>query len=166
MLYSKEPFPQTVLVSTTHRPSHPEEAERVKAAGGFVAGEKSKRLNGRLAVTRALGDHFIKRTTKGLISTPSVSTHHVKASSILIIASDGLWDFAEEDVKRYLYSEDVFNITAQQLAQTFVDMAIKHNSNDNIAVVVIYFTRKMVDGVGSAGRSSARNHQLREIAKQ
>jgi len=163
MLYSREPYPQADCITVTHRPSLPEEAERVKAAGGFVAGEKSKRLNGRLAVTRALGDHFIKKTTKGLVSTPSISTHHVKAPSILVIASDGLWDFAEEDAKRYLLTEDVFNKTAQQLAQTFSDMAIKHNSNDNIAVVVIYFTKRIIDD--SAPKSPLPNpHQMREIA--
>lgn len=148
MLYS----PQTgtcKIITATHRPSNEEEVARIKEAGGWLAGEKSKRLNGRLAITRALGDHFIKKTTKGLVSLPSVTTTHVMVPSVLIIASDGLWDFAEEEVKRYLFSEDVLASNPQQIARTLLEMAIRQNSNDNIAIVVVFLTQKLVTDSGA-----------------
>jgi len=159
MLYS----PQSgicKIISTTHRPSNDDEVARIKEAGGWLAGEKSKRLNGRLAITRALGDHFIKKTTKGLVSIPSVTTMHIMTPSVLVIASDGLWDFAEEDVKRYLFTEDVLSANPQQLARTLLEMAIRQNSNDNIAIVVVFLTQKVVTD-DSNPRSPLHSHQQR-----
>jgi hypothetical protein len=48
---------------------------------------------GRLAVTRALGDHLMKKTTKGLTSTPFVQdivTVDDSKQSVIVMASDGV----------------------------------------------------------------------------
>lgn len=56
-------------LSMDHKPSLASEVARVKDAGGFIAGN---RVNGVLAVSRALGDHVLK---------PSVSAvPHISAS--------------------------------------------------------------------------------------
>jgi len=143
------------FITDTHRATTDTEVRRVKEAGGWIAGEKSKRLNGRLSVTRALGDHYIKKTTKGLICTPAVSTHSVTFPSVCILATDGVWDFVEEEVQRLLHTEDVFESTAQKLAQTILDISLKKHSNDNIAVVVIMFVKKTPDSFLSRSISSA-----------
>lgn len=43
-----------------------------------------------LAMTRAIGDELFK--AHGVISTPSVSVHHVEEPCVIKIASDGYWD--------------------------------------------------------------------------
>jgi hypothetical protein len=106
-----------------HRPTNEEEATRVISAGGKITGERTKRINGtlslllsprssfsfripllcpilpliistgQLVVTRALGDHFMKKNSKGLISVPHVNDDVLmkpENNSILVIASDGV----------------------------------------------------------------------------
>jgi len=75
--------------------------ERVKAAGGRIEGS---RLNGRLAITRALGDFSYKRVedrSSGqvmqfnyLISTPDVRMIEFDPfiDDFIVMASDGLFD--------------------------------------------------------------------------
>ena len=46
------------LLSFDHKPNHERELKRIKAAGGFV---EFNRVNGNLALSRALGDFNFKR---------------------------------------------------------------------------------------------------------
>lgn len=49
---------RTVLLSRDHKPTLKDERKRIEAAGGFV---EYKRVNGNLALSRALGDFIFKR---------------------------------------------------------------------------------------------------------
>merc|ERR1719456_2009151 len=80
-----------VRLSQDHRPSDPSEARRVKEAGGFVA---MNRVNGELAVSRALGDHALK--DKGVSCRPYVCARDVTQDTAFVIASDGLWDSMDD----------------------------------------------------------------------
>lgn len=57
----------TKRISTDHKPHLPEEEQRVTAQGGFVTkqsnrnGQTISRVNGLLAVSRALGDVFLDK---------------------------------------------------------------------------------------------------------
>jgi serine/threonine protein phosphatase PrpC len=51
----------TVELSYDHKPTNPEEKSRIENAGGTVT---NKRVNGDLAVSRALGDYGYKKTTR------------------------------------------------------------------------------------------------------
>lgn len=88
-----------------HRPSCQEELRRVEAHGGFVCPED--RVNGHLAVTRAIGDFssefkvFKDDVLVGpLTAEPDVITHHLtRGDEFLVLACDGLFDmFSSERV--------------------------------------------------------------------
>lgn len=49
---------ETVPLSRDHKPTLKDERKRIEAAGGFV---EYKRVNGNLALSRALGDFIFKR---------------------------------------------------------------------------------------------------------
>lgn len=131
------------VLSETHRPTNESEEKRVKAEGGRITGERNKRLNGRLAVTRALGDHLMKKTTKGLISVPFVQdviTIDDTVQSVVVMASDGLWDVVPESLITHTVRSSVESATV--IAEKLKGLALQHRSMDNIAIVVVKIKRK------------------------
>jgi len=134
---------ETTWLTRMHRPTEESETWRVKEAGGKITGEGAKRrLNGRLALTRTLGDHFMKKTTKGLVATPHINTDmsfNTHARPILVLASDGLWDVVTKDsIKEYLLRPGA---SAQEIANELLKLALKNNSSDNIVIIVIKLFR-------------------------
>jgi protein phosphatase PTC1 len=78
---------RALRLSYDHKPSDEKEKQRITELGGFVT---SDRVNGILAISRALGDHPFK---KWVISTPFfVESDMNRSDSMLLIACDGLWD--------------------------------------------------------------------------
>ncbi|GAB1297518.1 Protein phosphatase 1A [Apodemus speciosus] len=80
-----------------HKPSNPLEKERIQNAGGSVM---IQRVNGSLAVSRALGDFDYKCVhgkgpTEQLVS-PEPEVHDIERSEeddqFIILACDGIWD--------------------------------------------------------------------------
>lgn len=49
---------KAIRLTVDHKASLPEEAKRITDAGGFIG--RNKRVNGVLAISRALGDHMLK----------------------------------------------------------------------------------------------------------
>lgn len=132
----------TTWLTRSHRPTDETETTRVKEAGGKITGEGAKRrLNGRLALTRTLGDHFMKKTTKGLISSPHVNTEltfGVYSKPVLVLASDGLWDVVTKEAAKDVLLRPV---SAQDMANDLLKLALKNNSSDNIVIIVIKLYR-------------------------
>lgn len=127
------------FLTTMHRPTNESEATRVLSAGGKITGERTKRINGQLVVTRALGDHFMKKNSKGLISIPYVCEDVVmkpENNAILLIASDGVWDVVPDATVIRLVADKAAS-SAQEIAEELVNLAVKKQSVDNITCVVI-----------------------------
>lgn len=91
-------------VTKDHKPSDPEEKERVEAAGGLIFGG---RLFGIIAVVRSIGDAQLKGDGPGgtaLSAVPDVYeetlTHDgSNTDAVLVMACDGVWDeLTNEDV--------------------------------------------------------------------
>lgn len=59
---------QCVELTSDHKPSRPDEAARVRAAGGFIL---HKRVMGELAITRAFGDKSFKMGIKAMLDEDS-----------------------------------------------------------------------------------------------
>ena len=75
-----------------HRPTNKDEAAAVRARGGmilFIGGPP--RVNGMIAITRALGDRELH---DALTCEPDVSPVPMEFGSddVLVLACDGLWD--------------------------------------------------------------------------
>jgi len=122
---------EAVQVSEEHKVTDPVETQRLKKLGL----EFSTRLNG-MAISRALGDHYMKQTP-GLIGEPFfLDPIELKPDDLfLIIASDGLWDTmtGQEAVDRVIDSED-----AGKMARELVKAALDSKKcTDNITVIVV-----------------------------
>ena len=83
------------FLTKEHRVTSPEERERLRSRHGIKLPRGARRLHG-LALTRTLGDSFLKRERVGIIATPDVSPP-VEVSTgdgwgVAVLATDGLWD--------------------------------------------------------------------------
>merc|ERR1711990_414541 len=88
---------EPVLVTLDHKPSNPPERERIQNAGGNVM---IQRVNGSLAVSRALGDFEYKNVEgkgpKEQLVSPEpefyMKLREPEIDEFLVLACDGVWD--------------------------------------------------------------------------
>ncbi|XP_058191468.1 uncharacterized protein LOC131308546 isoform X1 [Rhododendron vialii] len=134
-------------LTSDHHPDRDDERYRVESAGGHVeewAGVS--RVNGQLAVSRAIGDIFFKRY--GVISSPEVTDWQslTPNDSYLVAASDGIFEkLSPQDVCDLFWDVDNHGTVMSELAAScsysladcIVDSASEKGSMDNMAVVVV-----------------------------
>lgn len=134
-------------VTIDHRACDPGEARRVEREGAVV---RNGRVAGALAVSRSLGDHYLK---PGVSCEPDICTYHVAGARVLVIASDGLWDFVDDDEVQEVVEELVDLVSAssedpsvvarhlrEDAASALVTRAKDRGSRDNITVLVVFFS--------------------------
>nr|CAB3461275.1 unnamed protein product [Digitaria exilis] len=79
-----------VPLSIDHKPDRPDELDRIQKAGGRVIFWDGARVLGVLAMSRAIGDGYLKPF---VTAEPEVTvTERTDEDECLILASDGLWD--------------------------------------------------------------------------
>ncbi|XP_027330090.1 protein phosphatase 2C 50-like [Abrus precatorius] len=144
---------EAMPLSADHKPDRDDERARIEAAGGRVIHWKGYRVLGVLAMSRSIGDRYLK---PWIIPEPEINiVHREKNDECLILASDGLWDvMTNEEVcevarKRILlwhkkYGDDGStrhgegaDPAAQSAAEYLSKLAVHRGSEDNISVIVI-----------------------------
>ncbi|XP_020099781.1 uncharacterized protein LOC109718161 isoform X2 [Ananas comosus] len=142
-----------------HHPDREDERSRVEAAGGFVlewAGVV--RVNGELALSRAIGDVPYKRY--GVISTPEVTGWQSlsRNDTYLVAASDGVFEkMTTQEVCDLLWHENLrfkmklqsSHIVKHHLAHPIVNTAFDRGTIDNIATVVVPLGSDDISGTAS-----------------
>jgi protein phosphatase 2C family protein 2/3 len=85
-----------VVLSNDHKPMNPEESSRIYKAGGWV---EFNRVNGNLALSRALGDYIFKRNDDKsaeeqiVTALPEVLSFDLSEEwEFIVLACDGIWD--------------------------------------------------------------------------
>ncbi|KAL3844264.1 hypothetical protein ACJIZ3_001667 [Penstemon smallii] len=145
----KEPLP----LSVDHKPNREDEYARIEAAGGKVIQWNGHRVFGVLAMSRSIGDKYLKPS---IIPDPEVMfVPRAREDECLILASDGLWDvMSNEEVceiarKRIqiwhknngatlpLQRGEGIDPAAQAAAEYLSNRALQKGSKDNITVVVV-----------------------------
>ncbi|CAM8890284.1 unnamed protein product [Rhodiola kirilowii] len=130
-----------------HHPDRDDEKSRVETAGGYVYDSTgAPRVNGKLAVSRAIGDVSLKRY--GVISSPEITDWQqlTDNDSYLVVASDGLFEsLSTQDVCDLLWETEKHDNAQSQLstlcsyalADCLVKTAFDQGSRDNIATAVV-----------------------------
>lgn len=115
-----------------HKPDHPYERARIEAAGGRVIRVGVPRVQGELAMSRAIGDVHLKPY---VIAEPLIVEGFLGIENdYVVLACDGVWDVLTED--------DVIDIVRgvadpQNAAEKIKASAIDLGSTDNITVIVL-----------------------------
>lgn len=108
-----------VELSQDHKPEDPAEQKRIYAAKGFV---EDGRVNGMLALSRALGDFEYKNNTmckpkdQAVTAQPDFKIVPMTADSeFVVLACDGIWDvMTSQDVVKYCHDNIYANKYGQQ----------------------------------------------------
>lgn len=134
-----------VFATRDHKPALPSEKERIKAAGGSVM---VQRVNGALAVSRALGDYEYKNVEgrgpcEQLISPEPeifVRDRNMEHDEFLILACDGIWDvMTNEDLCDFIYSRLLLTDDLESVTNQVVDTCLHKGSRDNMSIVLVTF---------------------------
>lgn len=147
-----------------HKPMDDEERNRIEAAGGMVI---IQRINGALAVSRALGDFDYKRVdnlgqTEQLVSPLPIVTcfdkcdNNSKSSSSTqttsdnnknsiqdsysIIACDGIYDaITNENLQKYVSYKLKNGESCERVSKDCLDLCLQLGSRDNMSIIVLAF---------------------------
>ncbi|KAF0692072.1 hypothetical protein As57867_016730, partial [Aphanomyces stellatus] len=125
-----------VALSSDHKPNRPDERERVNNMGGHVIFWGVWRVEGILAVSRAIGDRMLKPY---VIAEPEITeTQRTDDDHCMVLASDGVWDvLSNAEVARLAVQAE----STQLAAKTIMEYAYQRGSLDNICALVVDLTR-------------------------
>ncbi|GER54650.1 protein phosphatase 2C [Striga asiatica] len=142
-----------VPLSVDHKPDRPDELNRIQEAGGRVIFWDGPRVLGMLAMSRAIGDNYLKPY---VIPVPEVTvTERTAEDECLILASDGLWDVVSNETacgvaRMCLMSHkrpendigDSSDEACSDASVLLTKLALARGSTDNVTVLVIDLWRR------------------------
>lgn len=139
---------KAVPLSFDHKPSNESEINRIVAAGGWV---DSGRVNGNLALTRALGD-FVFKTSENLKPEEQVVTADpdvievelTRDHEFIVLACDGIWDcLTNEQVVWYVRTRLAAGDSPEKICEDLVTKCLSPDCEtyaigcDNMSVVIV-----------------------------
>ncbi|PVU96719.1 hypothetical protein BB561_001011 [Smittium simulii] len=137
-----------VELSFDHKPGNPEEYDRIIKGGGTV---EYGRVNGNLALSRALGDFDFKRNDKIsdeeqiVTALPDVISRKITADDdFIVIACDGIWDcLTNAQVAHYVRKSIISGNTLDQVCEDLMHKCLADECGfggvgcDNMTVVIV-----------------------------
>eukprot|EP00456_Euglypha_rotunda_P024129 TRINITY_DN1983_c0_g1_i12.p1 TRINITY_DN1983_c0_g1~~TRINITY_DN1983_c0_g1_i12.p1 ORF type:complete len:405 (+),score=27.10 TRINITY_DN1983_c0_g1_i12:84-1217(+) len=144
-----------------HKPDNFLEKQRVEAAGGSVS---FHRVDGDLAVSRAIGDWTFKNATdrkvdeQKVIAVPEVTVAIARPGDSLLLCCDGLFErLTSKQVAGFIYRE----VTSERQPEEFLDpadiaarlleLSLRCGSGDNMSAVLVCFMPDKDPVIGEAG---------------
>ncbi|XP_075259381.1 protein phosphatase 1A-like [Convolutriloba macropyga] len=128
-----------------HKPHLDDEKNRIEAAGGSVI---MMRVNGSLAVSRALGDFEYKDNAQmapveQLVSPePEVTVleRNPDEDEYIVVACDGIWDeMTNEDLCAFVSSRLRITGDLEKICNDVIDTCLHKGSRDNMSIILITF---------------------------
>lgn len=125
---------EAVPLTRQHRPDDPDELARVAAAGGRVTFVGVPRVNGQLAMTRAIGAFHL--ANQGVVADPDVRELELDPAldAFMVLGTDGLFDVMCDDevIATVMQAE-----SPADAANALSELALAHGARDNITAVVV-----------------------------
>ncbi|KAF2025116.1 protein phosphatase-like protein 2c [Setomelanomma holmii] len=135
-------------LSFDHKPQNEAEKARIQAAGGFV---DFGRVNGNLALSRAIGDFEFKKSAdlppeqQIVTAFPDVEIHDINEDDeFLVVACDGIWDCqSSQAVVEFVRRGIVAKQPLESICENMMDNCLASNSDtggvgcDNMTITII-----------------------------
>ncbi|KAH8155850.1 uncharacterized protein LAJ45_00862 [Morchella importuna] len=139
-------------LSFDHKPQNEAEKARIQAAGGFV---DFGRVNGNLALSRAIGDFEFKKSAdlppeqQIVTAFPDINIHEISDDDeFLVLACDGIWDCQSsqaviEFVRRGIAAKQELH----RICENMMDNCLASSSDtggvgcDNMTIVIVALLR-------------------------
>lgn len=131
---------KAISLSYDHKPSNKHEMKRIQNSTGFV---HNGRVNGKLAVSRALGDNTLKHRNpklSPLTANPDITINILTSKDeFIVMACDGLWDVMNnQDVVDFIRLRLHKKQDLQLISKNIVNHAINTlGSGDNVTCLII-----------------------------
>jgi len=143
---------KTIPLSRDHKPSLPTEIKRIRKAGGFV---ECDRVNGSLALSRALGDLSFKANPhltpdkQAVTADPETLEYLVTDDDeFIVIACDGIWDSMDnQEVVDFIRNKLGQGKKLGTICEDLVDFCLADAYNmsgtgcDNMTVMIVGLLR-------------------------
>ncbi|CAM9113797.1 unnamed protein product [Ectocarpus sp. 12 AP-2014] len=140
-------------LSVDHKPDNRAERQRIEAAGGKV---EHNRVEGKLAVSRCIGDHPFKSDPniplerQMVVCDPEVTV--IKRSDedeFVVMACDGVWDVMGNDEACFFLRKCIQegNRDLGRILEDMEDVCLAKQSMDNMSVLVIAFKAAWEEGL-------------------
>ncbi|RKP40451.1 phosphatase 2C-like domain-containing protein, partial [Dimargaris cristalligena] len=140
-------YGKAVPLSTDHKPSCKTEQERIVNAGGFI---EFGRVNGNLALSRAIGDFEFKQNEhlpaeqQIVTADPEILRHTIADNDeFIVVACDGIWDcLSSQQVVTYVRKHLAQGENLAQICENMMDSCLApalDNTGigcDNMTVVI------------------------------
>jgi len=132
-------------LTKTHKPTTKVERRRIRRNGGHIT---HKRLNGRLAFSRAIGDIAYKNLADIddglLISSPDTIITKIDANvDYLLLATDGLLQkLSLNEIDAFIKSSYAQSTKIAQIADSLARFAIERGADDNVTLILVGFRHK------------------------
>lgn len=139
-----------IALSHDHKPVNKGESRRIVAAGGFV---ESGRVNGSLALSRALGDFEFKMNAtlspedQIVTADPSIKKHKLTSEDeFMVLACDGIWDcMSSQEVITFVRKGIADGIPLDKICELTMDHCLAADSDanfigcDNMTMIIVAF---------------------------
>ena len=125
-----EPLPLT----NPHHPAREEEEQRIKSFSGWIDWSIGAKVNGRLAMTRSIGDFHLKQF--GVIATPEIEQVKVdhQTDSFIVLHTDGISSvMSDKEITDLVHTCS----DAKDAANELTSCGLQYGSMDNITAIVI-----------------------------
>ncbi|RXG71562.1 putative protein phosphatase 2C T23F11.1 [Armadillidium vulgare] len=145
---------RVVELSSDHKPSLPSEQRRITSAGGWV---ELNRVNGNLALSRALGDFVFKKNTHKcpeeqiVTAWPDVVIQEINEDwEFILLACDGIWDvMTNEEVVEFIRLRLSSGMEPEDVCEDLMTRCLAPDCQmgglgcDNMTVVLVCFTHAL-----------------------
>jgi protein phosphatase len=136
---------RAIALSEDHKPDDINERRRIEQTGGFV---QNCRVNGNLALSRAIGDRSYKiplhcePEKKQVTCIPDFKSEIVDENSFLLITCDGIYEnniFNTESIVQWINEKLRTTDDIAQISASLMDECLRRGSKDNMSAMIIQF---------------------------